>query len=392
MKCFLYKKADFNSNIVKPLTKILCFDYENDYGCNILTVKFNVRVTMIVNINNKIVLKAIVLCSLLILNTAEAAQTPVDKLEINGDIRFGYGDFKFKTDQGVGQATEKRHFKQVNTMVEAVYAFDKENRITVGLSDIRVTNAHENDRRAYINRANYASNHKKYGFTLGRMSHYELDDNIVYAYEYYLDGAKLRLGPLNANIEIFGGAIGKGQDRQRGYYIKGFKDWKHWQAKSVLFNFDKAENLTAWNHQKIWSNTLAYKFNDEISLHYERLNFVGQNWGQKSSSQSGYVAGLTWSNLDVAKPNTFFLALNYYQQPQGSFLNYHHNVTAMVDEFDWSGYGGEAMGFKGPGVYLGYTLAKGVLLNFEAYRYKNIYGKANTLKHNAIATYIDVLF
>lgn len=340
------------------------------------------------------ILGSITLGVMVALGTVEAAPTPVDKLEINGDIRFGYGDFKFKTNLGAGQITQKNHYKQVNTMVDAVYSLDKNNRLTVGICDVRVPNAHENDRRAYVYRANFANNNKKYGYTIGRMSHYELDNNVIYAYENYLDGAKLRLGPTNANVEVFGGALGKGQERHRGYYVKGFKEWKHWQAKSVFFNFDKAENRTSWNHQKIWSNTVAYKFNEKINLQYERLNFTGQNWGEKASGQSGYVTSLNWSNFDVTKPNTFALSLGYYHQPQGTFINNHHNVIALVDEFDWSNpyYGGKAMGFKGPGFYFGYTLTKGVVFNLEGYKYKNIYGKANTFKHDAIAAYIDVFF
>lgn len=337
----------------------------------------------------KVISLALACVALLGLENAEAAATPVEKLEINGDLRFMYGDFKFKSANG---SREKRYIQRSDVKLDAKYSFDKNNKIDVGICDIRTYNDRQYERRAYVHRANFSSDNEKYGYTIGRMGHIGLDNNIVYCDFNYLDGAKLRLGPKNSYVEVFAGAVGKGQDRQRGYYVKGIKEWKHWEARTAYFNFDKKENTTSFNHQKIWSNSVTYKFNKNFSIEYERLNFAGQNYGGKASSQSGYVAGLTWTNLDLTKPNTFYGYLGYFHQPQGSFLGQHHNIIAPVEFFDWSGAGLEAMGFKGPGVYLGYTLAKGVLLNFEAYRFKNIYGGKDNLKHTTVGAYLDVFF
>lgn len=338
---------------------------------------------MIFSNNKKTAILALIGC-VLALGQAEAAETPIKNLTITGDIRLLYADYNSNDDY-----SPNSFFKNVRNRVNLNYQIDPHTTATIGLYDSRYPNAHQYDRGAYIYRGNISGQYKKFGYTVGRMEHDGVDEFVLETV--YLDGVKLRFGPRTKYVETFIGNVLKNSEGQHpaGFYVKGVQHWKHWSGKTALYQFTNEDATSAWNHQKIWSNTLTYRFDSKNSLSYERLNAWGENYGVKADSQSGYVLRYCWNNLDLNKPNTLMVSAGYFHQPQGSYINENHAAMAYVDAFNWYGNGGK--GFKGPGIYVGYTLANNVLLNIEAYDLSNIYGSKKQ-KQRSLACYLNFFY
>ena len=326
---------------------------------------------------------AIALGCLLLQAHAEAAKTPVKNLTVTGDVRLMYVNYTSKYDG----AKYGAYFKNLRNRINVNYQIDKNTTATIGVYDNRYFNAHENDRRAYIARGNISGQYSKFGYTLGRMEHEGVDEFVLEAT--HLDGVKLRFGPRTKYVETFVGNISRNSEGEHpsGFYVKGVQHWKHWTGKTAFYEFTDEDKVTPWNHQKIWSNLVAYRFDSKNSLSYERLNAWGEDYGVKAERQSGYVMLYRWNNLDLSRANTLYVSAGYVHQPQGSFLRGNHAAMAAVDSFSNLG----AEGFKGPALYVGYTLAKNTLLNFEAYDLRNIYGSTKH-KQKTLAAYLNFFY
>jgi len=334
------------------------------------------------------VVLAAVCGGLALVGSAEAAKTPVKNLTVTGDFRLLYLDYK--SNNGY---QPNRCIQNIRNRVHLNYQLDPHTTATVGLYDSRYPNYHKKDRGAYIYRGSISGQYKKFGYTAGRMQHDGVDENVLEAI--HLDGVKLRFGPRTKYVEAFVGNANRNSEKQHpsGFYVKGVKHWKHWSGKTALYEFTNEDNVTAWNKQKIWSNTVAYRFDQRNTLAYERLNAWGENYGAKADNQSGYVLTYKWSNLDLTKPNTLYVSACYYHQPQGSYVNENHAVMALVDMYNYNKtlQIPVADGFKGPGIYVGYTVAKNTLLNLEAYDLRNIYGSTKH-KQRTLAAYVNFFY
>ena len=124
-------------------------------------------------------------------------------------------------------------------------------------------------------------------------------------------------------------------------------------------------NVKEGQDNGVWNVTASYAFDKNVNLTATYLNSdldkedIVMPAGVKDVDTDGYVVGLSYKGANKAKPGSWGISANYYDQGAGTFF-----VHTMKNG-DVTGYLGE--GFKGYNVGASYALAKNMVYSIDYY-------------------------
>lgn len=300
-------------------------------------------------------------------------------LELHGDLRWLYGKGRFsgrgptgrRQDQSISMAQRRlRLFPTLHTSPDT--------RIKAMLEDRRDDRDHTGDRHLYLSRLYLESVNGHTKWELGRFNYYLMDGNVI---DKRVDGIRAsfgRSGNTPGRLTFFAGQTA-GDDHlttKKGWSLLYDREQGKWKGRTAYLDFRNRETLpalfpfgnasrsgTRFDRQQIWTTLLEYRPKEKWNLSLELLQTKGrQHRDQYRENERGFVAAVTYGQLDEKKAGSHEAWLRYYDQPQSSIL--YHTMDGDTGFF-------RRMGFRGWGARLDYVVTPGLVWAVEGFRLQN---------------------
>lgn len=188
---------------------------------------------------------------------------------------------------------------------------------------------------------------------------------------------RLRLGQRNDNLgslTFFAGRTTGADDRhrQRGWSLLHSSQYGRLKSDAAYLDFHRIQSLppsgpsragTGFDRQRIAEWRLMYELTPKLTASLDLL----QAWGRHGAdgydtTDSGFVAALTYGHLDERQKGSYEAWIRYYDQPSASIL--YHTMDGDTTFF-------RRMDFRGWGARLDYIVCPGLDWAIEGFSLKN---------------------
>jgi hypothetical protein len=319
--------------------------------------------------------------------TPEKKQFP--NLEFHADFRWLYGKGRFtahvpdfrhnrwKRREGEIYRSQRRLrlYPNIHTSADTTLKFM--------LEDKRDSKDPSDEHHLSLSRFYLESRNEHSKWEVGRFNYYLLDGNVI---DKRVDGVRANFGSSRdpaGRLTLYAGRT-TGKDslhRKRGWSVLYDRRGEKFRARTAYLDFRNEDSHPAsfpglaplgiksgrsgsgFDRQQIWETLLEYRPVPRWNLSLDLL----QSWGKQeadhySENERGFVAAVTYGQLDEQKQGTWETWLRYYDQPQSSIL--YHTMDGDTHFF-------QRMGFKGWGVRMDYVVIPGLVWAVEGFALKN---------------------
>ena len=305
-----------------------------------------------------------------------ALEKKSDNVKITGEIRYHYGNDRYKNDGGketfwehglrsrlyftgkvndnwkyVGRIENQQWFDDNVGNEETAFNIAK---LEGRLGGVKVVAGRDDDTFAdgYI----YDGEHDAI--------------RLSYGDKWYVKGAYGKLTDCNETRDEIWDFSKKFWNAEIGSNIEG----SFVNGKAGYFKTDLDTDGKDWYDGKsdvsIWYAGLDFNLAKDLELNalYLRSNrdhFADEKGNKYTSKKDGYVIGLGYKGAEASKPGSWGLTARYYNQGQGTYIFDCHTID---------GYTSYITGFKGWSIGAEVTLAKNMILSSTYYDTKALYG------------------
>lgn len=213
----------------------------------------------------------------------------------------------------------------------------------------------------------------------GRFNYYLLDGNVI---DKKVDGLRLRLGERTTGpgiLTFFAGRTTGSDDRHRlrGWSLLYSSQHGRLKSDAAYLDFRRLQDLpssrpsligqsragTGFDEQRIAEWRLMYELTPKLTASLDLLHAWGRHDADDyDTTDSGFVAALTYGHLDERQKGSYEAWIRYYDQPSASIL--YHTMDGDTTFF-------RRMGFCGWGTRLDYIVQPGLAWAVEGFSLKN---------------------
>lgn len=311
-------------------------------------------------------------------------------LELHGDYRYLYGKGRFaaRTPANLKKSRWPRTDQDVFLLQRRLRLFpvvhtSQETQLKFMIEDKRNDKDHTQDHHPSLSRAylQHENDHTKW--ELGRFNLYLMDGNVI---DKRVDGIRTSFGKKNGprrTDHFVCGPDHRGRqsppenrlvrpDRKTAgetvppVRLPGFPHPPGpacQPARSPSLWSGTGFQTKGFDRQQIWTTRLEYQPRDRWLFDLELLGSKGTH-GQDGyrEQKAGFVAAVTYGELDERKGGTWETWLRYYDQPQSSIL--YHTMDGDTGFF-------QRQGFRGWGARMDYVVFPGLVWAIEGFRLQN---------------------
>lgn len=308
-------------------------------------------------------------------------------LEFHGDYRilYGKGRFSGRTPGRKGWPRQdgslfrlQRRFR----LFPSVHT-SQDTQLKFMLEDKRDDKDHNQDHHLSLSRAYVQSENDHSKWELGRFNYYLMDGNVI---DKRVDGVRASFGKRGQDpgrLTLFLGQTTGSSNlyRKQGCSLLYERKLEKLRFRSAFLDFrnrqDQPASLpslqalgmepgasgTRFDRQQIWTTHLEYEPRDRWNLSLELLKSKGARGRDRyRENKGGFVAAVTYGELNERKGGTWETWLRYYDQPQSSIL--YHTMDGDTGFF-------RRQGFRGWGARMDYVLFPGLVWAVEGFRLQN---------------------
>ena len=300
-------------------------------------------------------------------------------IEIHGDYRWLWGRGQFRADSLPAPNKVRRHDERVYLATRRLRLFpfvhfDEQTSLRTQLEDLRNDKEPDVNHHLYLGRLYVQHEQDRLKVEAGRFNYYLLDGNVI---DKKVDGLRLRLGQRNDNLgslTFFAGRTTGADDRhrQRGWSLLHSSQYGRLKSDAAYLDFHRIQSLppsgpsragTGFDRQRIAEWRLMYELTPKLTASLDLL----QAWGRHGAdgydtTDSGFVAALTYGHLDERQKGSYEAWIRYYDQPSASIL--YHTMDGDTTFF-------RRMDCRGWGARLDYIVCPGLDWAIEGFSLKN---------------------
>lgn len=311
-------------------------------------------------------------------------------LELHGDYRYLYGKGRFaaRTPANLKKSRWPRTDQDVFLLQRRLRLFpvvhtSQDTQLKFMIEDKRNDKDHTQDHHPTLSRAYLQHENSHTKWELGRFNLYLMDGNVI---DKRVDGIRTSFGKNTdpgGRLTLFAGQT-TGNDnlhRKTGWFALEEKQLGKLNLRSAFLDFRTRQSLpaslpalqqpglepgasgTGFDRQQIWTTRLEYQPRDRWLFDLELLGSKGsQGRDGYRERKTGFVAAVTYGELDERKGGTWETWLRYYDQPQSSIL--YHTMDGDTGFF-------QRQRFRGWGARLDYVVFPGLVWAIEGFRLQN---------------------
>lgn len=343
----------------------------------------------------------------------EEQEIPVTKkntypyVEIHGDYRWLWGRGQFRADSRPIPDKVRRHDERIYLATRRLRLFpfvhfDEQTSLRTQLEDLRNDKETDANHHLYLGRLYVQHEQDRLKVEVGRFNYYLLDGNVI---DKKVDGLRLRLGQRNdslGSLTFFAGRTTGTDDRhrQQGWSLLYSSQYGRLKSDAAYLDFHRIQSLppsgprfvgqsragTGFDWQRIAEWRLMYELTPKFTASLDLLHAWGRHDADGyDTTDSGFVAALTYGHLDEQQKGSYEAWIRYYDQPSASIL--YHTMDGDTTFF-------RRMGFCGWGARLDYIVQPGLSWAIEGFSLKNHHDTAWTrdFRETVIGTSLTAYF
>ena len=280
----------------------------------------------------------------------EEQEIPVTKkntypyVEIHGDYRWLWGRGQFRADSRPMPDKVRRHDERIYLATRRLRLFpfvhfDEQTSLRTQLEDLRNDKETDANHHLYLGRLYVQHEQDRLKVEAGRFNYYLLDGNVI---DKKVDGLRLRLGERTTgpgSLTFFAGRTTGTDDRhrQQGWSLLYSSQYGRLKSDAAYLGFHRIQSLppsgprfvgqsragTGFDWQRIAEWRLMYELTPKFTASLDLLHAWGRHDADGyDTTDSGFVAALTYGHLDEQQKGSYEAWIRYYDQPSASIL-YH---------------------------------------------------------------------
>ena len=305
-------------------------------------------------------------------------------VDIHGDYRWLWARGQFRADSRTAPDKVRRHDERIYLTTRRLRLFpfihlNEKTSLRTQLEDLRNDKDANADHHLYLGRLYVQHEQARLKVEAGRFNYYLLDGNVI---DKKVDGLRLRLGERTTgpgSLTFFAGRTTGSDDRHRlrGWSLLYSSQHGRLKSDAAYLDFRRLQDLpssrpsligqsragTGFDEQRIAEWRLMYELTPKLTASLDLLHAWGRHDADDyDTTDSGFVAALTYGHLDERQKGSYEAWIRYYDQPSASIL--YHTMDGDTTFF-------RRMDFRGWGARLDYIVCPGLDWAIEGFSLKN---------------------